>query len=359
MMEKKIAFMVQAEDMEFYLVRPKFWKDEYGCRDLRTIERPSCPVHNVRLFGSPLDPHRTFYGTFAFSVARIRPHIIHIEEEPDSLAALHAVYIRRFLWPQSRLVLHTWQNINRPKKWHVREVLKRTLNGCDVILCAHSEGLNVLREIGYGGRAECVMQEGIDTAVFHPPEKPRESDRFVILYAGRFSREKGIDTLLEAVSMLPDSTQLVLVGGGDYKSELIKRVASCRLEKNVSFLAPQDTEMMVSCYHNADVLVLPSLTTTVWKEQFGRVLVEAMACRLPVVGSDSGAIPEVIGDGGLIFCEGDAGDLARSLRLLMTSEALRTKLGHNGYKRAHSEYSQEVIAGKTVRFYRTLMEQTA
>lgn len=357
MMEQKIALMRRQGDVDFYLVRPKFWKDEYGRKDLRNIERPPCPVRYVHMLGKSLDWHRTLYGTLTFSINSFRPHIIHLEEEPDSLAALHAVYARRFLSRRSLLVLHTWQNVNRTKKYHVRSVLKRTLNDCDAILCANNEGVDVLRDMGYRGRTECILQEGVDTAVFRPPEQLRKSDRFIILYAGRFSEEKGIGTLLDALTMLPDRVSLVLVGGGGQKEELENRAASLGLKKRVTFLPPRSAAEMVECYWNVDVLVLPSQTTKVWKEQFGRVLVEAMACGLPVVGSDSGAIPEVIGNAGLLFPEGDAKALSRCFSRLADSPGLCEDLRERGYSRATTQFGQEVVARKTVEFYRKIMHE--
>jgi len=101
---------------------------------------------------------------------------------------------------------------------------------------------------------------------------------------------------------------------------------------------------------------LPSRTTRVWKEQFGRVLTEAMACRVPVIGSNSGAIPEVIGDAGLIFPEGDARALAGCLRRLIESPDLCRELGERGYVRVMRLYTQERIAEQTAEFYRQIIE---
>ncbi len=100
-----------------------------------------------------------------------------------------------------------------------------------------------------------------------------------------------------------------------------------------------------------DVLVLPSRTTRVWKEQLGRVLLEAMACKVPVVGSDSGAIPA-----GLIFPEGDVAALAGCLQRLRDSPELRRELGERGYARVLAHYSQERVAARTAAFYRQLTE---
>jgi glycosyltransferase involved in cell wall biosynthesis len=103
-----------------------------------------------------------------------------------------------------------------------------------------------------------------------------------------------------------------------------------------------------------DVLVLPSRATPVWKEQFGRVLTEAMACRVPVVGSDSGAIPEVIGEAGLIFPAGDASALAGCLARLQAEPALRAELAERGYQRVLRHYTQAGLAERTAQFYRQL-----
>jgi glycosyltransferase involved in cell wall biosynthesis len=102
-------------------------------------------------------------------------------------------------------------------------------------------------------------------------------------------------------------------------------------------------------------VVLPSCTTRVWKEQFGRILVEAMACKVPVVGSDSGAIPEVVGNAGLIFPEGDVAMLAECLQRLKESPELRHELAERGYVRATTLYSQEHIGRLSVNFYKEVL----
>jgi glycosyltransferase involved in cell wall biosynthesis len=113
---------------------------------------------------------------------------------------------------------------------------------------------------------------------------------------------------------------------------------------------------MPNLYAQADVLVLPSRGTPVWKEQYGRVLLEAMACKVPVIGSDSGAIPEVIGDAGMIFKEDDANSLAHCFQRIIGNTALQKDLGERGFKRVTSFFSQQEIARKTNEFYRRIMD---
>jgi glycosyltransferase involved in cell wall biosynthesis len=113
---------------------------------------------------------------------------------------------------------------------------------------------------------------------------------------------------------------------------------------------------MPDFYRSVDVLVLPSRTTPRWKEQFGRVLVEAMACETPVIGSDSGEIPYVIGRDGLIFPEDDIDALAAHLRSLQEDAALRRELGRRGRQRVLANYTQARIARATAEVYRQMLD---
>jgi glycosyltransferase involved in cell wall biosynthesis len=122
----------------------------------------------------------------------------------------------------------------------------------------------------------------------------------------------------------------------------------------VSFDLPIPSTQMPYYYSGLDVLVLPSRTRPNWKEQFGRVLIEAMACQVVVVGARCGAIPEVIGDAGLTFTEGDPADLRTQLQTLLGNSALRLELAHQGRQRVLDHFTQSRIATRTVEIYRGL-----
>jgi glycosyltransferase involved in cell wall biosynthesis len=104
-----------------------------------------------------------------------------------------------------------------------------------------------------------------------------------------------------------------------------------------------------------DILVLPSRTTARWKEQFGRVLTEAMATKTPVVGSSSGEIPSVIGEAGLVFAEGDQAALRAHLAQLIEDRDLRQHLGEQGFARFHERFTQEAVAQATIALYRRVL----
>ena len=171
-------------------------------------------------------------------------------------------------------------------------------------------------------------------------------------YAGRLVESKGVFDLLEAASKLND-VQLVFIGDGEARGELETRAGG-----NVHFTGARPLQELPTLFSAFDCLVLPSRTTASWKEQFGRVLIEAAACGVPVVGSDSGAIPEVIGQGdramGLIFPEGDSSALAATLARLQNEPQLARALGETGAKRARAEFSWARGAQSLAEIYREL-----
>ena len=112
---------------------------------------------------------------------------------------------------------------------------------------------------------------------------------------------------------------------------------------------------MPDYFRGLDVLVAPSMSRPNWTEQFGRVLVESMACGVPVIGSSSGEIPNVIGDAGLIFPEGDVDGLASALQTLMDDPSRRDEMGARGRSRVLDKFTQARIVDETYAVYCELM----
>jgi glycosyltransferase involved in cell wall biosynthesis len=100
-----------------------------------------------------------------------------------------------------------------------------------------------------------------------------------------------------------------------------------------------------------DVLCAPSLTTSRWREQFGRMLIEAFACGVPVVASSSGEIPHVVGDDGLVVPEGDARRWQEVISGLLDDEAARRSFGEKGRRRAIASYDWRSIADQHAAFF--------
>ena len=137
----------------------------------------------------------------------------------------------------------------------------------------------VLRQKGYNGEIAVIPQFGVDPDMFAPCEKPVEhSGGLRIGYAGGLVPEKGVDLLLRAFADLAPLGSLVLAGEGEERETLERLAQELGIGERVTFLGRQASDSMAAFYKTLDVLVLPSRTQPNWKEQFGRVLVEAMSC---------------------------------------------------------------------------------
>ena len=163
-----------------------------------------------------------------------------------------------------------------------------------------------------------------------------------------------VDVLLRAAQGLP-TVHIKLAGDGAHRSSLIELAQALGMRNRVEFIPQLDSTSMPTFYRQLDALVLPSRTLPNWKEQFGRVLIEAMACGVPVIGARSGEIPNVIGDSaGLLFAEGDHADLTLRMTELMDSPALRDALRGRGQERVRERFTMRRIAEQTVDVYNSL-----
>jgi glycosyltransferase involved in cell wall biosynthesis len=169
--------------------------------------------------------------------------------------------------------------------------------------------------------------------------------------------EKGVDVLLRACAALPPALDwtLHLLGDGPERGRLADSARELSIDGRVRFLGRIPSAQTPQFYQTLDVLAVPSLSRPNWVEQFGRVLTEAMACGVPVIGSRSGEIPWVIGDAGRIFPEGDAGALASVLAELGGDPAQRAGLAAAGRARVLAHFTQAQIAAETAAVYRAMV----
>jgi glycosyltransferase involved in cell wall biosynthesis len=165
---------------------------------------------------------------------------------------------------------------------------------------------------------------------------------FVIGFAGRLVPEKGLELLIDATAGV-DGALVRMVGNGPMYEQLRRRAIARSVQLEIDTSVKH--EQMAAAYAGFDVLVLPSLTRATWAEQFGRVLVEALWCGVPVIGSDSGEIPWVINAtrGGLVVPEGDVAALRDAIVRLRDSPSLRRELADQGRERVGELFSVQAV----------------
>jgi glycosyltransferase involved in cell wall biosynthesis len=297
--------------------------------------------------------HVHFYAGLRRLVEAVRPEILHIDEEAFNLATFQAMRIG--VRTGARCCFYNYANIARryppPFGWFERYNFRHAA----AAIAANHEAADILRQHGYSGTLHILPQFGVDPALFHPRETPLPDQPFHIGYFGRLVESKGILDLLEAFARLPEQTRLTLIGSGDLDERITATAERLGIGHRVQRRAMVPSGEVAAEMRALHTFVLPSRTTPRWKEQFGRVLVEAMASGVPPIGSDSGEIPHVIGDGGLIFREGDVDDLTEKLRLLMEQPELRKTLAEQGRQRVLAQYTQRALAEAYYAIYREML----
>lgn len=323
--------------------------------------------------------HLHCYPTLGRELAQLRPDLLHMDEEPYNLATFLA--LRAAAQHNIPALFFTWQNLPRryppPFAWWEQA----NYRSARYALAGSHEAAAVLRQKGYAGSLAVIPQFGVDPAHFAPcatlrsPQADQSSLAAPVAqagtdlpflwnpvdvplrigYAGGLLPEKGLDLLLRACRELSGAWQLTLMGDGEARDALVALAGELGLADRVTFAPRIDSSAMPDFYQHLDVFVLPSRTLPNWKEQFGRVLVEAMACEVAVIGSQSGEIPQVLGEAGLTFPEEDVGALAGLLQRLLDDPAARTELGRAGRRRVLQHYTMTEIASQTVEVYRQML----
>jgi glycosyltransferase involved in cell wall biosynthesis len=285
-----------------------------------------------------------------------RPDLIDMGHEPYSVAAAQILTLCSWFAPRVPIVMQVNQNILHnyppPFNWLEQRAFRRV---AAAFACSESVR-EVVRAKGFE-KAVPIVPFGVNTEAFRPrPLRSEISDQpLTIGYVGRMLPGKGLNILAAALEKLKDqSWRLLVVGDGSEREKFERQLSEAGLLDRAEFTGAVTFSLVPEFFHKLDVMVIPTETTKRIREQFGRVIVEAMASRVPVIGSTCGAIPEVIGDAGLVFPEGDVDALASALRQMLSDGNLRERLALAGLARVE-HYSWDRVAEKTYALYQQVM----
>ena len=294
----------------------------------------------------------------------IRPgafDVVHAWEEPYIVAGFQVA--RAAARAGSRYMFRTAQSIPKnypPPFRQFEKYCARTASGW--IAGGHTvhNALKAARP-NYPALSE-VITLAVEEEDFRPDADGRKAIRAelnlegpVIGFVGRLTEAKGLDVLMKALKDVPAPWTLLALGSGPYDAKLREWADARGFGERVRVMIAKHEEMP-RYYRAFDMLVAPSQTTPRWKEQFGRMLIEAFATAVPVIGSNSGEIPHVIADAGLVISEADPKAWAEAIRSLLASPEERARLGQAGLERFQQNYTASRVADRFVEFYRRLMD---
>lgn len=307
--------------------------------------------------------HFHVYKGLEAAVRAFKPDLLNVEEEHYSFVTAQAFRVAARL--KVPAIFYTWQNIGKRYPPPFSLIERRVFAQAAAAVVGNEEAATVLRNKGYRGPLVEIPQMGVDLARFgaEPGDRQREratlglaADAFWVAFIGRLVEEKGIQDLLAATVKAPSRVRILLLGDGPYASALDDRIKALGLQERVHRVAAVPSSDVPRYLKAVDALCLPSRTRPNWKEQFGRVLVEAMAAGAVPIGSSSGEIPRVIGDAGLIFREGDVDGLSEALRRLSQDAALTMAFRHHGVRRVRQHFSQAVVAQKFASLFAAVLQ---
>jgi glycosyltransferase involved in cell wall biosynthesis len=343
------AIAAQPEVEQLVAVTGAEWREPAGRRV--TFE----PAASTNVYDLRVEPiwfngsyHLFVWPHLGRVLREVRPDLVHIDEEPYNLATAHATWLARRRG--ARTLFFTWQNLLRryppPFSLFERSVFEHSSFG----IAGSAEALQVVRTKGYCGPGAVIPQFGVDPKLFSPSHSSPDGPP-TIGFIARLVEEKGIFVLLEALAELPGEWRLHVIGSGPVESDAKRRAEQVGLARRIVWERGVASTLVPERLRSFALLVQPSLTRRHWKEQFGRTLMEAMACGVPVVGSNSGEIPNVIGEAGLVVPEADPRALRRAIERLLGDANLRCELAQRGRRRVLDCYTHARIAEQTVAAY--------
>ncbi|MBV7340053.1 glycosyltransferase family 4 protein [Chloroflexi bacterium TSY] len=334
---------------------PPYWQDSRGrhVAEEAFTEGYTFKVIPMRFNGHF---HLHYYPTLAHELRHLQPQILHMDEEPYNLSTWFAMRACQKLGILG--TFFTWQNIDKryppPFGWWEKAVLQNT----SVAIAGNQASGQILRRKGFQNEIITIPQFGVDPNIFKPQTRSDVTSTpstIKIGYAGGLVPEKGVDLLIRACAGLEGNWSLEIVGSGVDEKRLRKLCVELGVINRVRLGRSLSSMEMPDFYRGLDIFVLPSRTMSNWKEQFGRVLIEAMASEVVVVGSNSGEISNVIGNAGLIFEEGNVDTLRERLFYLLKHPQERARLRQAGRHRVLQQFTMKQIAVQTVEAYNELL----
>ncbi len=357
--QKKLSALAELPGVELRLVIPHVWHEPV-LEELRP-HIPTDGVFSARAIRAiwPGAEQYYWYLSLDLGLREFQPDILCVEQGAGAFVYTQSLLARNAFAPKAKAVFFTWWNLPYRAKWPLSAIERFNLRQSQGAVAGNHEAADILRDHGFGGPMIVLPQLGVDTDEYSRKDsvelrRQLGLDRFTVGYTGRFVEEKGIRVLLHALDGATFDFQLLMLGRGPLEDEIRAFGQQHGWGDRLKIVSGVGHSQIANYLNCMNVMVVPSLTRPFWKEQFGHVIVEAMACEVPVIGSDSAEVPRVIGDGGIVTPEGDVSVLRTALAQLAASPELRQRLGLAGRQRVLEKYTNDSIAKQLTTFFESL-----
>ncbi len=348
------------DEWQITAVAPAFFHGDLRPIALERNDGELCRVEAVPThFSSRV--HLFVYGYRARELLRQPWDLVHCWEEPYIAAGGQVAWWTPRATP---LVFWTAQNISKRYPPPFSAIEKYCVDRCTGWMGSGRLVIDTMLARGYGRKPHRVMPLGVDIEQFRPDDAATGAVRLrlgwsspgppVVGYMGRFVEEKGVGLLMRVLDRVTAPWRALFVGGGVLEESL--RQWAMRYGDRVRIVKDVVHDQVPAHLNAMDLLCAPSQATPRWREQFGRMVVEAFACGIPVISSDSGELPYVVLDAGVIVGERDEDAWVSAIGELIGDPAKRSELSSMGIARAHSTYAWPVVARAHLQFFSELLD---
>ena len=345
--------------------------DLYNPEDLfrmPTLKELCSPVNLIEWLGVSTTgfPEPFTFGLRAYQFLRDKIHSYDIVHDNQSLSygiwaigkfvptiatIHHPVTVDRDL--AVRAASTFWEKIKQ-MRWHsfikMQKMVARTFSR--IITVSERAKRDISKDFCIPEQNFRIIPNGINTRLFYPVTGiEREKNRIIVTNSSD-TPLKGLYFLLLAVSKLivTRRLRLIVVGTPNKDGEILKLIRTLGIENSVTFTGPIDNQEFVTQYAKATLAVVPSVY-----EGFGLPAGEAMACGVPVICTTGGALPEVVGDAGILVPPADHEALAKAITILLDNPDRAKYYGQAGYNRVQTHFTWEKAVEKTVKAYREVI----
>lgn len=368
--QKRWRDLAKCENINVQLVLPKKWVvNWFGNRNTYFIQSENDKYFSIKATKTTNDSNFSMYFFLGLKrvIQNFKPTIIYPTHESNQ--TIQMVFSRWLYYPKAKLIFFTMSEHVRtapPLSFSPRHLIgycwRRTAwwllcNGTDAAICHYPAIKEQLIKEGYKKPILIQTQIGVDETIFKPNKskvinlnKSFNFDSYIIGFVGRVISDKGIWDIANTMNHLPSNIKLAIVGGGE-ELEKVKEFSIVNgWSERLIIYGQVSTNKVAQIMQELDCLFIGSRESDGWVDTFPNVVAQAMATGIPVIGSNSGAIPYLLGGKGLIYEPGKISEIVNHITTLIESPSLSHNIGISLRQRALEEFCTEGLNRNFIKF---------